>query len=113
MKKIYEVLQNFQIPNKHKAGKNNNGQYGSKSSTPNTHVELYGIRDDLKQGDGLARLPFILIMEYVMRKVTAERNTLQYTLIQIFIITPTNAHIIKILLIVPTDAHYYKIVGRL
>ena len=47
-------------------------------------TELFGIRDGLKQGDGLAPLLFNLVMEHVERTVTADRNTkLQYTLIQI------------------------------
>jgi hypothetical protein len=37
-----------------------------------TMSELSKITDGLKQGDGLA--PLNLIMEYVMRKVTGDRN---------------------------------------
>jgi hypothetical protein len=44
-------------------------------------TELFEIRDGLKQGDGLAPLLFNLVMELVVRKVTADRNDkLQYTL---------------------------------
>jgi hypothetical protein len=46
-------------------------------------MELFEIRYGLKQGDGLTPLLFNLIMELVVRKVTADRNDkLQYTLIQ-------------------------------
>ena len=46
-------------------------------------TELFEIRDGLKQGDGLAPLLFNLVMELVLRKVTADRSDkLQYTLIQ-------------------------------
>jgi len=38
-------------------------------------MELCEIRDDMKQGDDLTPLLFNLVMEYVMRKVTVERNT--------------------------------------
>jgi len=37
-------------------------------------TELFEIRDGLKQEDNLAPLLFSLVMEYVMRKVTVERN---------------------------------------
>jgi len=47
-------------------------------------LELFEIRDVLKWGDGLPPLLFILLMEYVMRKVTVHRNaTLWYKLMQI------------------------------
>ena len=46
-------------------------------------TELFEIRDGMKQGDGLAPLLFNLVMELVVREVTADRNDkLQYTLIQ-------------------------------
>jgi hypothetical protein len=46
-------------------------------------MELFEIRYGLKQGDGLAPLLFNLVMELVVRNVTADRNDkLQYTLIQ-------------------------------
>jgi hypothetical protein len=38
-------------------------------------LELFEIRDVLKLGDGLPPLLFSLIMEYVMRKFTVDRNT--------------------------------------
>jgi hypothetical protein len=46
-------------------------------------TELFEIRDGLKQGDGLAPLLFNLVMELVVRKVTADRyDKLQYTVMQ-------------------------------
>jgi hypothetical protein len=37
-------------------------------------MEIFEIRDGLKQGDDLTALLFNLVTEYVMRKVTVERN---------------------------------------
>jgi hypothetical protein len=47
-------------------------------------TELLEVRDVLKQGDGLAPLLFNLVMEYVLRKATVDRNTtLYYIILQI------------------------------
>jgi hypothetical protein len=46
-------------------------------------TEIFEIRDGMKQGDGLAPLLFNLVMELVVREVTADRNDkLQYTIIE-------------------------------
>jgi len=37
-------------------------------------MEIFEVRDVLKQGDGLAPPLFNLVMEYAMRKVTVARN---------------------------------------
>jgi hypothetical protein len=43
-------------------------------------TEFFEIRDGLKQGDGPAAMLFNLVMELVVREVTADRNDkLQYT----------------------------------
>jgi tRNA splicing ligase len=74
-KKNYEALQHFQIPNKLirlvKATMDNTV---AKVQVQKEMIELFEIRDDLKQGDDLAPLLFRHVMEYVMRKVTVERN---------------------------------------
>jgi hypothetical protein len=55
----------------------------AKVLVPTEMTKLFEIRDGLKQRDGLAPLQFNLVMELVVRKVTADRNDkLQYTLLQ-------------------------------
>ena len=73
--KIYEALQHFQIPNKLiRLAKATMDNTVAKVQVQTEMMELFEIRDDLKQGDDLAPLLFNLVTEYVMRKVTVERN---------------------------------------
>jgi hypothetical protein len=83
-RQAYDSVRREEIPNKLielvKATVDN---MGAKAEVQTKMTEIFEIRYGLKQRDGLAPLLFNLIMELVVRKVTADRNDkLQYTLIQ-------------------------------
>ena len=77
-KKMYETLQHFQVPNKLlRLVKVTVDSTVANVQVLTEMMELFEIRGGLEVGGGygLEPLLFNLVMEYVMRKVTVDRNT--------------------------------------
>lgn len=83
-RQAYDSVRREKIPNKLiELVKLTVGNMVAKVEVQTKMTEIFKIRDGPKQRDGLAPLLFSLVMELVVRKVTADRNDkLQYTLIQ-------------------------------